>query len=346
MTVEIVINVMGYRTRTVSSIFANLEKLVSRRAPRSGQALLGARWSFIFPSPETRRALCEYSFPDGPAPFVEALAARVGLKIIEHAANEASDLYHHIEQGNDSIVAIDSFFLPYRPAFNRVHSNRTIIVRQGLRRGEVLVEDVWPPGYQGPLLTFDLERARNSSVPLDPRLEPIYAGRPINGEWFSVDMAPFPIGDVSVWSAGLLQMLFLEATTATFDSRCEYGLPAMRRFCEELKQVLTWWPDERFDYVREASLLLRSELSARVYLCALLRASAGWIKEARLYEEARVYYEALRHMEMARDILIKSLARPRPEYAEIIISSLEHSVVAEERLAACLEPYATRVVVC
>ena len=70
---------MVIHSRSVSSIFGNLEKVICERAPRSGQALLGARWSFGLPTLAARKKLSEYSFPVGPTRFVDLLADRVGL---------------------------------------------------------------------------------------------------------------------------------------------------------------------------------------------------------------------------------------------------------------------------
>lgn len=335
---------MSNEARTVSSIFANLEKLVCELAPLSGQALLGARWNFALPRPEFRGALVEYSFPLDQ--FVKTLESRVGLRIVEHSGADVPELYDHLDRGDAAIAVIDSFFLPYRPAFGRVHSHRTIIVRQGICDGEVWVEDIWPPRYEGPLSISELELARHSSVPLDRKLEPIYAGHPIDGEWFSIEISPIIISDAADWGASLLRTIYYEATASRADSNCFYGIAAFERLYEEMKFALECPSDERFDFTREVSLLLRAELSARVYLCALLRAAAGWLKSPHLGEQASSYYQSLRHMEMARDVLTKSLTRPRPEYNQYILNCLSQSVGAEERLATCLADFAAPIVAC
>lgn len=327
---------MNGRPRTVSSVFTNLERLLTGLAPRSAQVLLGARWGFTLPHPHRRHELVEYSFPPGLTPFVDVLAARTGLHIREHHADAAGDLQDHLVREGPAIVAVDSFYLPYRPAFGRVHSHRTILVGPGLGRDDVWIDDPWPPGYSGPLSFGDLEPARHSTVPLVPRLEPIFAGRPIDGEWYSVRIAPILIEDPGTWAAGVLRLLHEEATVSRTDGLAMHGIAALWRLRQELAESLAGPSDQRFRSAREASLLLRAELSSRVYLCAFLRAAAGWMGRDRLREEAGVYYEELRAMEMVRDILTKSLTQFRPDYVALMTEWLAQAIRAEERLARYL----------
>jgi hypothetical protein len=332
---------MPAQARTVSSIFFNLEKLLLRQTPRLAQALLGVRWSFAWPNPSVRRELIEYSFPLGPVPFDEELLSQVGVRVTSHDGEDKNDLLRYLALGQDAIIAVDSFLLPYRPAFGRVHSHRTIIVRASDKTGEVWVDDAWPPSFQGALPWTVIENARYSAVTLDPRREPIFAGRPINGEWFSVGFDWFPILDAADWAGGLLQKIFLRANTPSADEHGEYGLAAMKSFIGELTVAAGAPPAQRFGFFREASLLLRAELSARVYFCALLRAASVWLKDPQLKQEANEYYSSLRHMENARDVLTKSLRQFRTVYADYLLERLRLSLAAEERLGTYLSRYST-----
>jgi hypothetical protein len=328
------------RPRTVSSIFDNLERLVVELAPRSAQALLGVRWSFGLPGVR-RDHLAEYSLPLSPTPFPELLETRSGLRIVIHHGDETPSLDDHLAAGRPAIVAVDSFYLPYRPAYGRVHSSRTIIVRPRRHNEEVHVEDMWAPCYEGPLPRAELERARRSSVPRDTKLEPIFSGKEIDGEWFSVELTPTPIADAAAWASGILRMLYEEATHPVVDDRGEFGIAALQTFCERLKPVLVAEPgEEGLARRQEASLLLRAELSSRVYLCAFLRAASGWIGDTFLRAEAGAYYDSLFHMEAARDALTKSLTHFRPEYSPYILALLKRMVESEDRLAAVLSIYA------
>jgi hypothetical protein len=135
---------------SVSSVYRNIETLVSEQSPRSGQAMLGARWGFGLPS-KSAYQLAEYSFPFDRRSYLEKLRARVGLAILVHEGDHPRRLKDHLEAGLAAIVAVDSFYLPYRPAYGRVHSSRTVILRRGGRPEEVHVEDCWMPGYIGSL---------------------------------------------------------------------------------------------------------------------------------------------------------------------------------------------------
>ncbi len=322
--------------RSVSSLFVNLEKLACERMPRSGQAALGARWSFALPRAPLLEELSEYSLPLNRVPFTEALAARTGLRIVEHGVERADALYEHLSAGSAAAVAVDSFLLPYRPAYGRVHSHRTILVRRGAHDGEVLIEDEWPPRYCGALPVRELERARHSAVPLERRLEPVFAGRPVSGEWFSVEFEPLAVSDVGEWGASLLRSLLEEATAEAADERGVYGIAAARRFRREVSEALAAGGEERFVRARAYSLLLRAELSSRVFFCALLRAAAGWVGEPELRREADTFYAGLRHIEAARDVLIKCLAFYREEYAEYVNERLSRWEREERRLAGRL----------
>jgi pimeloyl-[acyl-carrier protein] synthase len=332
---------VGPRPRTISSVFRNLEHVVRERAPHSSQALLGARWSFALPQAAVRQELTEYTLPLGPVRFPEKVLERTGLRILEHHGDAPVSLHHHLSTGEPAVVVVDSFFLPYRPAFGRVHSSRTIVVRRGRHIGEAWVDDPWGPTYKGPIPMVELGRARHSPVPLQRNLEPIFAGRPTGGEWLSVDVTPMHVADPAAWGANLLWDLHHEATTATADGTGEYGIGALHQLQREFELALAGEAAEYLDWARQVSLLLRVELSSRVFLCALLRAVAVWTKDVRLREEVATYYADLRAMEMSRDILTKSLRRPRPGYLSCASDWLAAATVAEERLAAFLDTYPT-----
>jgi hypothetical protein len=133
--------------------------------------------------------------------------------------------------------------------------------------------------------------------------------------------------------------LYEEAVTPVQDNKGEYGIMAIYHFVEDLQSDLEAESELRFKRLREASLILRAELSNRVYLCALLRAASGWISDPHLREIAQTYFIALKFMETARDVLIKTLAHPRPEYDHFIVDCMRHSLAAEEQLAQELSMY-------
>ncbi len=307
-------------------------------APRSARLLLGARWSFGLPLHHRRGELHEYSFPLNPTDFLHALAARTGVVIEHHPTGESGVLYDYLREAGAAIVAVDSFFLPYRPAFSRVHSNRTIIVKCTSDPSQVWVEDSWPPSYRGPLLVSDLERARHSSVPRVPHLEPVFSGHAIGGEWFSVEVKPICLANPRDWAVSILWTLLAEASTSTVNADAQYGPDAVRQLIDNLSAGKCSSPEERDSTFQEAALLLRTELSARVYLCSLLQACAGWIHNPTLERAVFRYSASLSHLEMARDILIKATrCEDHPLYRACITGGLCSFRAAEERLIRLLE---------
>ena len=324
------------RHRVVNSLFGNLERLVEMHAPRSARLLLGARWSFAVPHRSTD--LYEYSLPLNPIDFRNALAIRTGIVIDHHRDDDSRNLYDCLEQRQVLIVAVDSFFLPYRPAFQRVHSNRTIIIKGSGSPSSVWVEDSWPPSYRGMLSVADLERARHSSVPRVARLEPIFSGHAIRGEWFRVEVRPTPIADPRDWAVDILSALLAEAQIETVNADASFGHRAIEQLADTFAHDRSWIGDARELRCYEAALVLRTEVSARVYLCTLLQACAGWIHSATLREAVVRYSASLSHLEMARDVLIKAMAfEDRPVYRACIVDGLTSFLREEEQILGILE---------
>lgn len=299
---------------TVGSLLINLDRLVGH------PALLGVRCTFAFPSVDRRSELTEMSLPAHPEGFLSLLERRAGLRI---RARSRDGLHEVLDAGSTAVAAVDSFHLPYRPAFGRVHSHRTIVVR-ALDRDHVEVDDLWPPAFRGPVRIADFERSRFSDVPLDPAREPIFAGRPIRGEWFHVEHVPDAPEDGFEWAASSLAELSAEAVHDVVRDGVAYGPAAMSGFIDALAQGAIG--------AREASLLLRAELGARVYLCPFLGEAARRVGDRTLAHDAAHYADGLRAMELARDVLAKSLAHPMPRLTRFVLDRLREARDGECRL--------------
>lgn len=324
------------RHRVVNSLYGNLERLVEMHAPRSARLLLGARWSFAVP--HRAADLYEYSLPLNPIDFRNTLAIRTGIVIDYHSDDDSEYLYDCLKQRQALIAAVDSFFLPYRPAFQRVHSNRTIIINGTGDPFSVWVEDSWPPSYRGPLSVSDLEKARHSSVPRVPSLEPIFSGHAINGEWFSVKVRPTHIADPRDWAVDILSILLAEAQIERVTADASFGDGALEQLAGTFAHDRSSIGEGRELHCYKAALVLRTEVSARVYLCTLLQACAGWIHSATLREAVVRYSASLSHLEMARDVLIKAMAfKDCPIYRACIVDALTSFLSEEKQILAILE---------
>ncbi len=325
--------------RTTNTMYSYTEKLVAETAPRSAALLLGLRWSFGLPHSGLDE-LPEYSLPCNPTPIRQALADRAGVAIVRHDGDAASSLYEHLAAGRPSLVASDVFYFHFRPAYQRLHHARLVLVRRGDTDGEVHMEDGWGPAAEGRVRRADLERARHSPVPLDVELEPLFAGRPLQGEWFEIEVDPPAIDVPSAWAHALLVTLHDEMVQPRDDERGAYGISAFRRFQQWLAEKL----DERSEGEslaarRAGSLLLRPELSSRLYFSVFLRGAAHLLEAPQLMEEAAAYRRNLGHLQAAMDVLTKSIRVRRPVYDDFVRHHLNRAIESEERLIDVLSSF-------
>jgi hypothetical protein len=183
----------------------------------------------------------------------------------------------------------------------------------------------------------ELQRARFSDAPLDPVREPVFAGCPVGGAWLSVEYASTPVLDPAAWGRRVLAQLCAEATSGGSDARGEYGIDALLTLERECRQAGEDSAAGRFTWARQASLLLRAELSSRFFLRVLVRTVALWTADLALRRAAEDYDEALYALEKARDLLVKSLRRPELTCLPWVSHQLRGAWTAESRLAGQIQ---------
>ena len=321
--------------RMTTTLYSYAERLASAQAPRAASLLLGLRWSFGRPHSGLEK-ITEYSLPLNPAPLAEALAQRGGVRIARHEGDGEVPLSDHLATGRPAIVAADARFFPFRPAYRRVHSSRTVLV--SLREGEgVHVMDGWGPPAESAVSWEDLELARFSDVPLDIDREPLFSGNPVGGVWFTVEAAPLQVTDAAAWARQRLGWLYDEMATPRSDERGEYGIAALRKFQGWIEERLGG--GESIAARRGASLLLRPELSSRLYLGVFLRNAAHLLGDDELRGEVERYRTRLGHWQSAMDALTKTVRTRRPEYDDFIRDQLARACGNEERLLEALARY-------
>lgn len=322
------------RPHRVSSLFINLEALLAVEDNDTVETALrlGARWNFGRPANGV--SLAEYSWP---FPYVGRLPSRTGLRLL--TSRGIDSLRQHVAVGGAAIAAVDSFHLPYRPAYRRVHSGRTVLVRHDSAE-TVWVVDKWPPEYSGPLPWSVLAEAMVSEVPFDPLREPVFSGHPTGELWFSAEAAPLSFThDPGTWVLDLLTELLEEASTDGEEAQGHFGLGAFSDFIDQVALAFdtsAGVPPERASWRRQASLVLRAEISARVYLYALLCTAARWTGERVVQACADRFGSCLRDLEQARDILTKSVPRERPEYGPYVVTRLRRAFGCELASATAL----------
>ena len=324
---------------TTTTLYSYAEQLAREQSPRMATLLLGMRWSFGLPAADPG-TLNEYSLPLNPTPLPEALARRGGLRIVRHEGDGDGSLYACLAAGAPAIVAVDAWYFPYRPAYRRVHSSRTVLVRAG-EEGRFRVQDSWGPPAEGTVSRQELEAARFSAVPRDLDREPLFSGNPVGGVWFTVEAGPVQIGDAAAWSRERLGWLWEEMAGRQADERGEYGIAALGKFRGRITELLAGLPDapEGIAARRGASLLLRPELSSRLYLGVFLRNAAHLTGDGELGGAVERYRAGLGHLQAATDVLTKTIRTRRPGYDEFIREQLARACENEERLLDALSRY-------
>lgn len=319
---------------SVSSLYRNVELLASARSPRSSAMRLGLSWGFGLPE-GGRHDLTEFSFPLRSAGDLPSLLRRRGgLDVCRHDDPDGRAMHRYLRMTAEPVIAVvDSFYLPYRPAYGRVHSSRTIII-EGREGDQVRVDDCWEPTYRGLLQIRHLEAARRSRAEADPLLEPVFTGVQGDAEWFSVSVRPIPLDDPVRWAVTMIGTLIREITVPEQGAGTRFGLVALRETVESLAggSGCRWQEVPR----RTLALTLRAELSSRRYLCPLLKNAATLAGQPALTAHVEQYQSGLRHFQAARDVLVKSLRNDRAEYDDFILARCRDALLNEERLIAVL----------
>lgn len=319
--------------RLTTTFYSYLEQIVGAVAPRSASMLIGLRWSFGLPSTGLDE-IAEYSFPLNPTPFFDALNQRSGICITRHEGDVPVSLYDHVASGRTAVAVIDVYEFHFRPAYREVHNARSVLVRRLKGHDELHVEDGWGPAVErGVVHRTVLERARYSPAPLELEREPLFAGKPLAGEWYEVDVSPPTIDDPTAWMHSMLTTLADEIIQPREDERGVYGIAAYKRFRDWLEAELEAGEDESsITPRRHANLLLRPELGSRLFLFAFLYQAAHWLKAPRLRDAAVAYRDGLGSLQAAMDTLTKTVRIRRPEYDEFIRRHLRRAIEEEERL--------------
>jgi hypothetical protein len=326
--------------RTASTLFAYAEQLAAEQVPRAAALLLGLRWSFGLPA-SGFGGLNEHSLPLSPTPILAALEQRGGLRLVPHPGDGEVSLYDHLASGRPAIVAADVFYFPFRPSFRRIHCSRTVLARRSTDDGLIEIRDAWRPSAGGIVPKEELQRARFSDVPLDLEREALFGGNPVGGLWYHLEVRPLNVENAAAWTLERLAWLYEEMAFPHADERGEYGEAALRKFCRRLESELSTAP-ESIPIRRGASLLLRTELTSRLYLRVFLRNAAHLLGDGELQGTVEIYRRKLGHLQAAMDVLTKTVRTRRPEYDEFIHNQLASVCENEGCLLRILSRYGSQ----
>ncbi len=318
----------------VPSSLYNFQMLLEDLSGARSGALLGAAWHFG-PFNEGGPALCEYNLPISWDSYSHLLAQFAAIKLETHELDDGDDAYDRLDLGQPVVLAVDSFYLPYRPAYLKVHSARTLIATQIDRAEEkVQIADVWMPSYSGNISLADLERARSSSVPSDFEREPLYAGIPLQRRWWTLAL----LGEPLITRAGgpAYAIALLTAQAAGRPDRTSTP-ETLEQFRETVVTALTLPLAQSRVTRRAAALWLRGEIGLRAYLVTFLRLASEMLHDALLSAEIASWSKHLKELAHARDVLIKSVVFGDPRYAELTDITLASAVRRERRFLDLLD---------
>jgi hypothetical protein len=159
---------------------------------------LGAAWGFRHLPTDLRRE--EYYYPTPPGvSLYEALAPYHPIRSVWHEPADAAEgwaqVRDQVDAGVPIVVAADNFYLPFRPAYQDVHTNHLVVVYgYDDAAGTVRVLDAVPPRFDGDIRQDELAAARDSQNPILHNRDMFFTNRPIANRWLEiiVDAHGFP----------------------------------------------------------------------------------------------------------------------------------------------------------
>jgi Butirosin biosynthesis protein H, N-terminal len=317
----------------VPSVLHNLHLLLEELAGPGAPALLGVRWSFAHFDPRSP-ALAEFELPVPWSDIAARLEHHGGTILEAHGSDDAAESYERLALGQPVVVAVDSFHLPYRPAFRRVHSARTILLQSlDAKAQTVEVADVWPPSFTGEVPLSVIRETRIGEVTHDPLREPLFAGMRLDGQWWTIALS----GSSAMASQTGLEELFRELQLEANGTKgVDSSAAAMESFAGEVCAALCEPLGSSRERRRAAALHLRAEIGLRAYLLEALRLTARVLQDELLTAETARWAAHLEDLGRTRDILIKSVAFERPEHAALVDASLRRCVQRESRFASLM----------
>ncbi|WP_433374825.1 BtrH N-terminal domain-containing protein [Streptosporangium sp. CA-115845] len=191
----LVANVRPWRHDLAGCLHGCLATLLEQRGVPA-LPVLGAAWTFRhFPAGVRRE---EYYYPCAPGEsLLEAIAPYHPVRSRWHepadAAGGRREVRDAVEAGVPVAVAVDNYHLPFRPAYQDVHSNHLIVVHGfDEERGTATVLDAVPPAFHGEIGLDELTAARDSGNPAVHDRDMFFTGIHIGNRWLSVELGIDP----------------------------------------------------------------------------------------------------------------------------------------------------------
>jgi hypothetical protein len=163
--------------------------------------VLGASWQFYYRLGDLRSEEYYFPCPDGRS-LVASLAPGHPIGSRWHLPADAEQGWQQVRRqilaGTPVAVAVDNFELPFRPAYQDVHSNHLVVVH-GFddERQTARVLDAIPPFFAGDLPLAVLAAARDSGNRSSHERDMFFADNPIGNRWLELLVDGSPAGDAS-----------------------------------------------------------------------------------------------------------------------------------------------------
>jgi hypothetical protein len=193
---------------------------------------LGTGWVFYYRPGDVRRE--EYYFPCRPGvSLLGSLAPHHQVRSRWHRPARDSQAWPevraHVAAGRPVAVAVDNYYLPFRPAYQDVHTNHLILV-YGFDddEGTVRVLDAVPPRFDGVITTEQLAAARNSANPARHARDMFFTDNPIAGRWLEVE---FTSGQRPAFELGTVRRLLAEYASGCRSAAGPAAPPAAGAYC-------------------------------------------------------------------------------------------------------------------
>lgn len=150
---------------------------------------LGAVWDFYYAPAQFHKE--EYFFPSRRSTLAENLTPYHPIRADwqdSSAADSWPAVRAAVARGTPAIVAVDNFYLPFRPAYQDLHAGHLLIV-YGFddATDQVYVLDSSPPEFMGAMRREELQAARGAANPADQR-DSFFSGTPVSYRWFTLDI--------------------------------------------------------------------------------------------------------------------------------------------------------------
>jgi hypothetical protein len=301
-------------------------------------ATLGARWGFHYRPSDVRRE--EYYQPCPPGvSLVAALAPYAPVRSRWHRPADADQAWHQVREqilaGRPAVVAVDNFELPFRPAYQDVHTNHLVVV-YGFDDEEAVcwVNDVVPPAFDGRLDRRYLDAARASRNPALHERDMFFTDNPIGDRWLEIEVdrsGPWPsLDDRATVRSALLTNLrdLLEPVRETAEAH--EGLAGIAEFLTGAADRLAGGED-----VTDEVFILAGALTASTAMHAsYLRAAAASLRVPALAEAGRAVDRVAHHWTATR-ILVATIdaAGPDPATPADRLYRRAERLVADQRQA-------------